>query len=49
MITCDAVRVVLVAVMAWPGMPLGVLVALLFATAMFTLSDAAARSAITPT
>jgi len=48
MITCDAVRAVLVAVMALPGMPLGVLVALLFAATMFTPPDAAARSAITP-
>jgi hypothetical protein len=36
MITCDAIRAVLVAVMAWPGMTPGVLVALLPATAMFT-------------
>jgi MFS family permease len=48
MITCDVVRAVLVAVMALPGMPLGVLVALLFAATMFTPPDAAARSAITP-
>lgn len=48
MICCDAVRAVLVAVMALPGMALGALVALLFAATMFTPPDAAARSAITP-
>jgi MFS family permease len=48
MISCDVVRAVLVAAMAVPGVPLGVLVALLFAATMFTPLDAAARSAITP-
>jgi MFS family permease len=48
MIICDAIRAVLVGAMALPGMPLGALVALLFAATMFTPPDAAARSAITP-
>ena len=48
MITCDAARAVLVAVMVLPGMPLAALVALLFAATMFTPLDAAARAAITP-
>jgi hypothetical protein len=48
MITCDAARAVLVAVMILPGMPLVALVVLLFAATMFTPLDAAARSAITP-
>lgn len=36
MITCDVVRAALAAIMALPGMPLGVLVALLPATTMYT-------------
>ena len=36
MITCDADRAVLAAVVALPGMPLGVLVALLSAATMYT-------------
>ena len=48
MVTCDAVRAVLVAAMAVPGVPLGALVALLFATTMFTPPFESARAAITP-
>jgi MFS family permease len=48
MVVCDAVRAVLVAVMAVPGVPLGVLVALLFAATMFAPPFESARAAITP-
>jgi MFS family permease len=48
MVTCDAVRAVLVAAMAVPGVPLLALVALLFATTMFTPPFESARAAITP-
>ena len=48
MVTCDAVRTVLVAAMAVPGMPLLALVALLFATTMFAPPFESARAAITP-
>jgi predicted MFS family arabinose efflux permease len=48
MVTCDAVRMVLVGAMAVPGVPLGALVALLFATTMFAPPFEAARAAITP-
>jgi MFS family permease len=48
MVTCDAVRTVLVAVMAVPGVPLLALVALLFATTMFAPPFESARAAITP-
>jgi MFS family permease len=48
MVACDAVRAVLVAAMALPGVPLGPLVALLFATTMFTPPFESARAAITP-
>jgi predicted MFS family arabinose efflux permease len=48
MIFCDAVRAVLVAVMAVPGVPLGALVALLFAVTMFAPPFESARAAITP-
>jgi MFS family permease len=48
MVTCDAVRTVLVAVMALPDVPLGALVALLFATTMFAPPFESARAAITP-
>jgi len=48
MVACDAVRAVLVAAMALPGMPLLALVALLFATTMFTPPFESARAAITP-
>jgi MFS family permease len=47
MVTCDAVRAVLVAVMAVPHVPLGALVALLFATTMFTPPFESARAAVT--
>jgi MFS family permease len=48
MVTCDAVRMVLVGAMAVPGVPLGVLVVLLFATTMFAPPFESARAAITP-
>src|SRR6516164_3903356 len=48
MVACDAVRAVLVAAMALPGMPLLALVALLFATTMFTPPFESARAAVTP-
>jgi MFS family permease len=48
MVTCDAVRMVLVGAMAVPGVPLGALVALLFATTMFAPPFESARAAITP-
>ncbi len=48
MVACDAVRAVLVAGMAVPGVPLVALVALLFATTMFTPPFESARAAITP-
>src|SRR5437660_11163568 len=48
MVACDVVRAVLVAAMAVPGVPLLALVALLFATTMFTPPFEAARSAIAP-
>jgi MFS family permease len=48
MVVCDAVRTVLVAVMALPGVPIGILVALLFATTMFAPPFESARAAITP-
>src|SRR5215472_14307786 len=48
MVACDAVRAVLVAVMAVPGVPLGALVALLFAATMFAPPFESARAAITP-
>jgi MFS family permease len=48
MVTCDAVRMVLVGAMAIPGVPLGVLVVLLFATTMFAPPFESARAAITP-
>jgi predicted MFS family arabinose efflux permease len=48
MIACDAVRTVLVAAMAVPGVPLLALVALLFATTMFTPPFESARAAVTP-
>jgi predicted MFS family arabinose efflux permease len=48
MVACDAVRAVLVAVMAAPGVPLLALVALLFATTMFTPPFESARAAVTP-
>ena len=48
MVVCDAVRAVLVAAMAVPRVPIGVLVALLFATTMFAPPFESARAAITP-
>ena len=48
MVFCDAIRAVLVAVMAVPHVPIGALVALLFATTMFAPPFESARAAITP-
>jgi predicted MFS family arabinose efflux permease len=48
MIFCDAVRAVLVAAMAVPGVPVAALVALLFAVTMFAPPFESARAAITP-
>jgi MFS family permease len=48
MVTCDAVRAVLVATMAIPRVPLAALVALLFAATMFAPPFESARAAITP-
>ena len=47
MVTCDAIRAVLVAAMAVPHAPLGALVVLLFATTMFTPPFESARAAVT--
>jgi MFS family permease len=46
MVTCDLVRAVLVAAMLVPGVPLGVLIALLYAVTTFQPPFDAARSAI---
>jgi len=48
MVACDVVRAVLIAAMAVPGVPLGALVALLFAATMFAPPFESARAAITP-
>jgi len=48
MVTCDLVRVVLVAAMAWPGMPLWALIALLFAVTLLDSPFRSARSALLP-
>jgi MFS family permease len=48
MIFCDAIRAVLVAAMAVPGVPIAALVALLFAVTMFAPPFESARAAITP-
>jgi MFS family permease len=48
MVFCDAVRAVLVAAMAVPGVPIAALVALLFAVTMFAPPFESARAAITP-
>jgi predicted MFS family arabinose efflux permease len=48
MIICDAVRCLLVLVMAIPGMPLAALLVLLFVVTTFTAPFTAARSAIYP-
>jgi MFS family permease len=47
MVLCDAVRAVLVAVMVVPHMPVGALVALVFAATMFAPPFDSARAAIT--
>jgi MFS family permease len=48
MVACDAVRAVLVAAMAVPGMPVAALVLLLFAATMFASPFESARASITP-
>jgi MFS family permease len=48
MVVCDAARAVLVAAMVVPGLPLWVLVALLFAVTMFAPPFESARASITP-
>ena len=48
MVFCDVVRTVLVAAMAVPHVPIGALVALLFAATMFAPPFESARAAVTP-
>jgi MFS family permease len=48
MVACDAVRAVLIAAMIVPGMPVTVLVLLLFAATMFASPFESARASITP-
>jgi MFS family permease len=48
MVGCDALRAVLVAAMTVPGVPLGVLIGLLFAATLFSPPFEAARSALLP-
>ena len=48
MVGCDGVRAVLVAAMTVPGVPLGVLIGLLFAATLFSPPFEAARSALLP-
>jgi len=48
MVACDAVRAVLVAAMTVPRVPVGALVALLFAATMFAPPFESARASITP-
>jgi len=48
MVACDASRALLVAAMTVPGMPVAVLVLLLFAATMFASPFESARSSITP-
>jgi MFS family permease len=48
MVVCDAARAVLVAVMAVPHVPVGALVALLFAATMFAPPFDSAKASITP-
>jgi len=48
MVVCDVIRAVLVAIMVIPVLPLGVLVALLFAATMFAPPFESARAATTP-
>ncbi len=48
MVFCDAIRAVLVAAMVLPDVPIGALVALLFAATMFAPPFDSARASITP-
>jgi len=48
MVVCDVIRAFLVALMTLPGVPLAVLVLLLFLTTMFAPPFESARAAITP-
>ncbi len=48
LISCDLARMVLVGLMAVPGVPVGVLVAILFVASMFTPPFESARSALFP-
>jgi len=48
MVFCDAVRTVLVAAMVLPHVPIGALIALLFAATMFAPPFDAAKAAVTP-
>ena len=48
MVFCDAARAVLVAAMVVPGVPIGALVALLFAATMFAPPFESAKASITP-
>jgi MFS family permease len=48
MVICDAVRALLIAAMVLPHVPLGALVALLFAATMFAPPFESARASITP-
>jgi len=48
MVFCDVARAVLIAVMVVPGMPIGALVALLFAATMFAPVFESAKASITP-
>jgi MFS family permease len=48
MVFCDAVRTVLVAAMVLPHMPIGALIALLFAATMFAPPFDSAKAAVTP-
>jgi MFS family permease len=48
MVGCDAVRAVLVAAMILPGVPLGVLIGLLFVATLFSPPFEAARSSLLP-
>jgi MFS family permease len=48
MIACDLSRAALVAIMAWPGVPLGVLVGLLFLVTLISAPFSSARAALYP-
>jgi hypothetical protein len=48
MVFCDAIRAVLVAIMVLPHVPIGALVALLFAATMFAPPFESAKASITP-